>query len=238
MEPDSPFNYPRSSFQFPAPLPSVEPDASPLETIQVNTTWLEYLRGCAKQLLLETTWDTDDPSALNLVQQRAMNLIGLLQDKPMATGFVGQIVMSGSSTAPDETWLPCDGASYLRADYPDLFDYIGTIWGSADGTHFNVPDMRSQSPMGVGQHPGLTDRTLASHFGEEGHQLTAGENGNHTHTIFSGNKYTAFIPGTTGAAMDGNGTVAQLNTGPGGNGTAHNTIHPVVIVAFFIKAVV
>jgi microcystin-dependent protein len=36
-------------------------------------------------------------------------------------------------------WLYCNGASVLRADYPELFAAIGTAWGAADGLHFNLP---------------------------------------------------------------------------------------------------
>jgi len=39
-------------------------------------------------------------------------------------------------------WLPCDGASLLRSEYPELFNVIGTKFGTADGEHFNVPDLR------------------------------------------------------------------------------------------------
>jgi microcystin-dependent protein len=39
-------------------------------------------------------------------------------------------------------YLWCDGASYLRSTYPLLFTAISTNWGAADGTHFNVPDLR------------------------------------------------------------------------------------------------
>ena len=54
---------------------------------------------------------------------------------------VGQVVPFAMSTAP-EGWLLCDGASYLRADYDELFAVIGTSYGSVDATHFNVPDLR------------------------------------------------------------------------------------------------
>jgi microcystin-dependent protein len=35
--------------------------------------------------------------------------------------------------------LLCDGTSYLRVDYPELFAIIGTMYGAVDSTHFNVP---------------------------------------------------------------------------------------------------
>lgn len=80
MYPDSSFAHPIGSFQYPVPVPSSGPDAEPLETICISGVWLPYLRGASKQLLLQSTWDTDDPGELAIVQQWAFSLIGMLQD--------------------------------------------------------------------------------------------------------------------------------------------------------------
>src|SRR5205085_39849 len=58
--------------------------------------------------------------------------VGILQ--------TGMILMWGTTSAPTG-WVFCDGSSLLRAGtYAALFAVIGTTFGSADGTHFNVPD--------------------------------------------------------------------------------------------------
>lgn len=61
----------------------------------------------------------------------------------------GAVIPFAGAAAPTG-FLLCDGSSKLRADYADLFTAISTTFGSADGTHFNVPDMRSRVPLGVG----------------------------------------------------------------------------------------
>ena len=66
-----------------------------------------------------------------------------------AAGPAGAIMAFGGATAPTG-WLVCDGSSVLRASYPDLFAAIGTTWGSVDGTHFNVPDLRGMFLRGTG----------------------------------------------------------------------------------------
>lgn len=94
---------------------------------------------------------------------------------------VGQIIAFPSSTPPDATWLPCDGSSQLRASYPALFGLIGTVYGSVDGTHFNVPDLRGRTIFGVDAGAGriVTDpHTIASSGGEERHLLLSTESGN------------------------------------------------------------
>ena len=55
---------------------------------------------------------------------------------------VGAIETAPIATTTLKGYLYCDGASYLRSDYPLLFAAIGTAHGAADGTHFNVPDYR------------------------------------------------------------------------------------------------
>lgn len=79
-------------------------------------------------------------------------------------------------------WLACDGASYLRTDYQELFGAIGTSWGSVDGTHFNVPDLRGRALLGTGVAASGTVYSLADEAGEEKHQLTVAELASHQHS--------------------------------------------------------
>jgi microcystin-dependent protein len=65
------------------------------------------------------------------------------------------MVMPYAGTVAPAGWLACDGASYLRTDYPDLFAAIGTTYGAADGTHFNVPDLKSRLVVGTGTNVAL-----------------------------------------------------------------------------------
>lgn len=51
---------------------------------------------------------------------------------------IGEIIDSGSDTAP-LGYLPCDGRSLLRSEYPELFKAIGTKYGAVDAQHFNLP---------------------------------------------------------------------------------------------------
>jgi len=61
---------------------------------------------------------------------------------------VGAIKPWGKATAPDG-YVLCDGASLARTGtYADLFAVIGTTYGSADGSSFNVPDLQGKMPQG------------------------------------------------------------------------------------------
>jgi microcystin-dependent protein len=59
----------------------------------------------------------------------------------------GSVILTATQIAPVGHWLKCDGTSYLRSEYPDLFNAIGSSFGSADGTHFNVPDLCGRPPV-------------------------------------------------------------------------------------------
>lgn len=79
-------------------------------------------------------------------QQNIRNLVNrAVADATVPTGV---IAATAASSAPDG-WLLCDGASLVRADYQPLFDAIGTTYGSADASHFNVPDAMGRALYGV-----------------------------------------------------------------------------------------
>lgn len=83
-----------------------------------------------------------------------------VRSSTISTGFtpVGAIVQYGAATAP-ANWALCDGSSQLRADanYAALYAIIGTTYGFADGTHFNLPDLRGRIPVGFATAGGHAD---------------------------------------------------------------------------------
>ena len=61
-------------------------------------------------------------------------------------GFTGEIRI-WTNNSPPQGWLLCDGNLYLRNNYPDLSNAIGTTFGGND-TSFNVPDLRRRTVIG------------------------------------------------------------------------------------------
>ena len=61
---------------------------------------------------------------------------------------VGAICEYAGETMPED-YLQCDGSSLLRTDYPDLFNAIGITYGSVDSLHFNLPDIKSRTVVGL-----------------------------------------------------------------------------------------
>jgi len=168
-------------------------------------------------------------------------------DDEIGCRLIGEIVTYAGASNPSPNFLDCDGASLLRADYPDLFAVIGTTFGAVDSSHFSIPDLRGRAPIGDGTGSGLTPRALGDSFGEEDHVLSVGELAAHSHTD-SGHSHTEGtttptaitigpgapapaalgFPGVTGA-----GSAALSNTG---SDSPHNNMQPSLALRHFIVA--
>lgn len=79
-------------------------------------------------------------------------------------------------------WLICDGRSLSRDTYSELFNIIGTTYGSNSATTFNLPDCRGRVLGGSGSGSGLTSRSSGTLLGSETHTMTINEMPTHTHT--------------------------------------------------------
>ncbi|WP_375671423.1 phage tail protein [Bartonella sp. SD1336NMGDW] len=97
----------------------------------------EIQQGCIYTLFYnEDHWHLVNPTSIPLEEESSL----------YPTGFIGTFGMRGIP----KDWLICDGKAYLRRDYRDLFETIGTVWGEGDGvTTFNVPDFRGMFLRGV-----------------------------------------------------------------------------------------
>jgi len=146
---------------------------------------------------------------------------------------IGEIISYAGTTSPDPRWLICDGSSLLRADYPDLFNVIDVVYGSADSTHFNLPDLRGRTGIGSGTGPGLTPRTIGDSFGEEAHILTIGELASHVHD--TGN--SALLGTSAPPPFDALGpNPFPAVTGSTGNDDPHNNMQPSLVINYLIVA--
>ncbi|WP_375614848.1 phage tail protein, partial [Bartonella sp. AC535YNZD] len=90
----------------------------------------EIQEGCIYTLVSRgDSWHLVNPTSIPLEEESSL----------YPTGFIGTFGMRGIP----KDWLICDGKAYLRRDYRDLFETIGTVWGEGDSvTTFNVPDFR------------------------------------------------------------------------------------------------
>ncbi len=146
---------------------------------------------------------------------------------------VAVVIPYAGASAPTG-WLLCDGASLLRAGtYADLFTAIGTTYGTADGTHFNIPDLRGR--VSVGKSADTEFDTLGETGGAKTHTLQTTEIPSHSHTEHTaeadgGNDGGYVALATTLVAL----TDLRTTTATGGGG-AHNNIQPYITLNYIIK---
>jgi microcystin-dependent protein len=145
---------------------------------------------------------------------------------------VGDVKAVAYETVP-AGWLECNGASLLRADYAALFAAISTNFGTADATHFNIPDLRGKFPRGwdhaAANDPDRAARTAQATGGQTGdHVGTVQADGfeAHTHTITRSNTGSA-----TGYTAGGN----PLDGGDSGSAGGSETRPINVGVMYIIK---
>jgi microcystin-dependent protein len=144
----------------------------------------------------------------------------------------GAIIPFAGAAAPTD-WLLCDGASLLRASYADLFALIGTTYGSADGTHFNLPNLKGKIPVGLNASDTEFD-TLGETGGEKTHTLTATEMPAHSHNTTHYNLGSG--AGTNPTSQNGNTYPSVIASESAGSDTAHNNLQPYLVVNYIIKS--
>ena len=138
-------------------------------------------------------------------------------------------------------YLLCNGASLLRSSYAALFAAIGTIYGAADGSHFNLPDYRDKMIVGAYQDDsGVPKTNVTGALTASGGNLTLthssgavtrGTSGvtvnNHANHVHSGSANHTSVSSKQGSSS---GNVVTTNThGNTGNPTAaltHTVVEP------------
>lgn len=63
--------------------------------------------------------------------------------------YIGTICAFAFNFTPYD-WVPCDGTQYQVAQYQALAALIAGIYGSYNGSQFNVPDLRGRVALGMG----------------------------------------------------------------------------------------
>ncbi len=102
--------------------------------------------------------------------------------RPEALIEPGDIRWSCSNQSPLGRWLEADGSAVSRTTYALLFQYIGTAYGSGDGsTTFNLPNLSGRFPLAVdGSHAlgstgGSANATTVTHSHHTGLTATNAE---------------------------------------------------------------
>jgi microcystin-dependent protein len=96
--------------------------------------------------------------------------------------YLGEVRLFAGNFAP-VGWHLCDGMLLAIAENDALFNLIGTTYGGDGISTFAVPDLRSRVPVGQGNGPGLSARTLGDQYGTESVTLTTQQIPAHSHAF-------------------------------------------------------
>jgi microcystin-dependent protein len=137
----------------------------------------------AKQVSVTAWQETHDAGAIadvltdhNLAAHTSLGL----PTAGFSAGFVS--IWAGTIASIPTDWLLCNGASLERAVYTALFTAISTIYGAADGNHFNIPDLRDKFVVGAKQDDGGIPKTNLTGALEASGGATTHHHGNHALT--------------------------------------------------------
>jgi microcystin-dependent protein len=153
----------------------------------------------------------------------------------MATPYLGELRLM-SFNFPPKGWASCNGQLLPINQNQALFALLGTTFGGNGTTTFALPDLRSRTPIGAGQHP------LGTRGGEESHTLIASEMPPHLHLVqavtAAGQKATPagnFLATHRGGYVEaGDISFNPSAVGSAGGSQAHNNMGPYLVINFCI----
>lgn len=154
--------------------------------------------------------------------------------------MIGEVILWSGENPPNTNCLVCDGSTYARTDYPDLYSVIDPVF-HVDADNFNVPDLRNRVPVGSGDTYATGDTG-----GESTHTLDVSEMPAHSHTD-TGHTHTAEVStliaaqtpvvpipvALPGVGVTGSGSANLTSTGGDG---AHNNLQPYIALNYYIVA--
>lgn len=145
--------------------------------------------------------------------------------------MIGVVIPYATSTPPPFT-LDCDGATYLRVDYPALYAALDATF-LLDADHFQVPDLRGRTVLGIGTGSGLSARSMGDSAGVERVTLDTSEIPSHAHTdgIAVPTVINGGLEAPASSAFPGSGI-----TGSAGGGASHDNMMPFFALGYAIIA--
>ncbi len=165
------------------------------------------------------------------IQDKSGNKTELLLNPVGDTFPIGMYAYFAGENAPTN-WLRCDGQEVSRTEYKELFNAIGTTYGTGDGsTTFNLPNINLENRTLVGSS-GDGEFSVGNTGGEKEHALTISEMPAHSHGISCG-----WTSGETPKLFyNSNNASNSMGTESMGGNQPHNNMPPFMASICCIKA--
>lgn len=229
-----PINY-AGAWEFKSPVPAPVGDilGGTQVSIAFNSEWTPAVFSALKALTRPEAW----LGTLADIQRATSDAHNLFDVKVRSGMRPGTILLNLTQTWP-ANWLACDGNTYLRETWPELYAVLHSSF-IIDADHFFVPNLRGRIPIVAGSGAGLTPRVIGQSGGEEGHVLTTAELAVHSHPRDASGKQEGTLyneAGALGYAAGAFGGEFLTQGGNAGSGASHNNMPPFYVVQFSIVA--
>jgi microcystin-dependent protein len=157
------------------PFPPVDPNAlGDVFCLSVDRLLVPYLLGVVDDLTTPGVYDGDYEDIVGTVYAFEELIQRLTLERSC---MLGEVVWFATAAIPSNC-LPCDGTTYNRVDYPDLYALLDDALKLTADT-FKTPDLRERSPEGY--HSGVN--TMAQLRGAASVTLNSTNIPPHTHAI-------------------------------------------------------
>jgi len=143
--------------------------------------------------------------------------------------MIGQVFAYATTDTPENA-LKCDGATYGRETYPELYSAIDSVY-RIDADNFRVPDLQGRAPIGTGNGSGLSSRSINQTGGSENVTLTESQIPSHAHTTHGHLSGLAVAPGELPVSTPG---ILPDVTGNTGGGGSHENMPPFIALNYAI----
>ena len=139
-----------------------------------NSNWVALQAASSFSSNLTFTLPSADGSNGQMLQTNGSGVLSFTSVQGVPSGAVFCLAVA---TVPSG-YLECNGASVSRTTYAALFAVIGTAYGTASGSTFNVPDLRGEFVRGFDNGRGIdSGRSVAT--------AQSDQNKQHNHTASS-----------------------------------------------------
>lgn len=202
-------------------------DDSPVRCLHVNEFWYPHLAGVISALDEPDAW-TGTQGEIDFVRSEVRRLLASLKGSCVILGSIHPYAGNVSDLPP---WaLICDGTTYERADYPDLYEILDSAF-VISGTQFKTPELSGRFPLSSGNGHSVGDVG-----GSETHTLTTGEMPTHAHTYyqftFGVDIESVGVPDPTGVGQP----ALPDSTSSEGGGQSHNNMPPFITLRYYMVA--